>query len=146
MYYVLCFNFKLTFPSLLSSQTTHNVVVVQQQQPTTVVTNFSRPVGDHYFIFSLFMVLVSLICGLILLVCTLPALFLAVTVSSRLYYNCSNLIIVTPSSLQAREDDRHGNTESALVKGRVALCLNIVAIIGWITMVTLSIAITLLNI
>ena len=55
------------------------------------------------------------------------------------FFNCINqadVIVGTSLSPQARDDDRNGNIESARSKGRLALGLNIGAIVGWVAVIT----------
>ena len=47
--------------------------------------------------------------------------------------------------LQACEDDRYGRTDLAQTKGRIALGLNVAAVISWVLAVAINIVIILIT-
>ena len=61
-----------------------NVVVVGQQTAAAPVVIETHSVGDHFLTLSVIMVILSVCCGTIFLVCTIPAVLLA---SSVRYYH-----------------------------------------------------------
>ena len=70
----------------LSSLQTSNcnvVVVQQQQQPASALVFNVRRVGDHFYTMSIIMLFLSIKCGLVWLLCTIPAVALAASVSTN---------------------------------------------------------------
>ena len=61
-----------------------NVVVVGQQTAAPVVIE-TNSVGDHFLTLSVIMLILSVCCGTIFLVCTIPAVLLASSVRHYLF-------------------------------------------------------------
>ena len=113
----------------------------QQVPPPPVVmpdAHVYHPVGDHFLIFSIIMIVFSICCGCAYLLCTIPAALLAISVRHIPAAIIELLIARTPLP-QARDDDRCGDHVSARSKGRISLVLNIVALVMGITANTIFI-------
>ncbi|XP_065898749.1 cell death-inducing p53-target protein 1 homolog isoform X2 [Dysidea avara] len=107
-------------PPQPQQQTTSNVVVVTgQPQVTSTVVHVSSSVPD-YTILSIVMTILCIFFNCFALVCTIPAIFLAV---------------------QAKEEAARGEQDIALQHARIALYLNIGAIVSWVVIWIIWIAI-----
>eukprot|EP00731_Ephydatia_muelleri_P008912 Em0004g1250a len=99
------------------------VVVIKAQPRAATVTNVTkgRSAGDHFYTLSLVMTIIcSVFGGFWGLMCTIPALFLAIS---------------------AKTDAAQGRTSSAKTKGYIALGLNITAILSYLGILILVIAV-----
>ena len=74
----ICF-IRIVYYDTVIMQNTNVVVVGQQTAPSPVVIE-TRPVGDHFLTLSVIMVILSACCGMIFLVCTIPAVVFAMSV------------------------------------------------------------------
>ncbi|KAL5487000.1 hypothetical protein EMCRGX_G019552 [Ephydatia muelleri] len=104
-------------------QSTTNVVVVQPAAVTS--TTVIRPTGDHFLTLSIVMAVLCCVCGgWWTLAFTLPAIALASS---------------------AKTDDANGNTAAATQKGRIALGLNIAAVVVYLAILIIIIAVSATN-
>ena len=55
-----------------------NVTAIQEQPTATIITY--RAVGDHYLTMSTALTILSVLCGMYSLICTLPALIFSIKV------------------------------------------------------------------
>ena len=65
-------------------QSNTNVVVVGQQAAAPVVIE-TDSVGNHFLTLSIIMLMLSIFCGTIFLVCTIPAVLLASSVRIKIF-------------------------------------------------------------
>ncbi|KAL5487004.1 hypothetical protein EMCRGX_G019556 [Ephydatia muelleri] len=95
-------------------------------QPAAVTsTTVIRPIGDHFLTLSIVMAVLCCVCGgWWTLAFTLPAIALASS---------------------AKTDDANGNTAAATQKGRIALGLNIAAIVVYIVVFIIIVAVSASN-
>ena len=87
-----------------------NITAIQEQPTATTITY--RAVGDHYLTMSIALTILSVLCGMYSLICTLPALIFSMKVCCFMIhyvshtYTCYYLVIffffIVPRCLQKR--------------------------------------------